>query len=217
MGSGEKYMLSVDPPPQLPSISNAIVPAPIRSPSPGRELREREHVEQAQIPQALRPAPQAPKKQNTINGQISATVQRAAPPPPASVVHAQAQVPSASRPAPSAPGSAQGSPSAPSVGGPGVTAPLQPKRAPRSRSPHGKPQPGQVLAGGGSPSTPGTSGSAPPGATGATPRRREKPGDKEKEANIIRRLQSICTDADPTKLYKGFTKIGQGFVFTLSL
>ncbi|KAF5387311.1 hypothetical protein D9757_005777 [Collybiopsis confluens] len=50
-------------------------------------------------------------------------------------------------------------------------------------------------------------------ATGgvATPRRREKkPVDKEKEEDIVRRLQQICTDADPTRLYRNLVKIGQG-------
>ncbi|EPQ56507.1 Pkinase-domain-containing protein [Gloeophyllum trabeum ATCC 11539] len=50
------------------------------------------------------------------------------------------------------------------------------------------------------------------GAAGvATPRRREKKEkDKEKEADIIKRLQAICTDADPTRLYRNLVKIGQG-------
>ncbi|ESK96480.1 ste ste20 paka protein kinase [Moniliophthora roreri MCA 2997] len=45
----------------------------------------------------------------------------------------------------------------------------------------------------------------------ATPRRREKkPVDKEKEEDIVRRLKQICTDADPTRLYRNLVKIGQG-------
>lgn len=45
----------------------------------------------------------------------------------------------------------------------------------------------------------------------ATPRRREKKDkDKESSDDIIRRLQQICTDADPTKLYRSLVKIGQG-------
>lgn len=43
----------------------------------------------------------------------------------------------------------------------------------------------------------------------ATPRRREKK-DKDGSDDIIRRLQQICTDADPTKLYRNLVKIGQG-------
>lgn len=45
----------------------------------------------------------------------------------------------------------------------------------------------------------------------ATPRRREKKEkDKEKESDIVNRLKQICTDADPTKLYRSLVKIGQG-------
>ncbi|KAG6331107.1 hypothetical protein ID866_7982 [Astraeus odoratus] len=45
----------------------------------------------------------------------------------------------------------------------------------------------------------------------ATPRRREKKDkDKDNTDDIIRRLQQICTDADPTKLYRNLVKIGQG-------
>ncbi|KAA1469009.1 Pkinase-domain-containing protein [Dentipellis sp. KUC8613] len=45
----------------------------------------------------------------------------------------------------------------------------------------------------------------------ATPRRREKKEkDKDKEADIVKRLQQICTDADPTRLYRNLVKIGQG-------
>ena len=50
------------------------------------------------------------------------------------------------------------------------------------------------------------------GAT-ATPRRREKKEkDMAKEADIVKRLQQICTDADPTKLYRNLVKIGAGYV-----
>jgi p21-activated kinase 1 len=43
----------------------------------------------------------------------------------------------------------------------------------------------------------------------ATPRRREKK-DPAKDQDIIRQLQQICTDADPTRLYRNLVKIGQG-------
>ena len=52
---------------------------------------------------------------------------------------------------------------------------------------------------------PGT-GLNPPGAA---PRRREKK-DKENDAEIISRLRQICTDADPTRLYRNLVKIGAG-------
>lgn len=43
----------------------------------------------------------------------------------------------------------------------------------------------------------------------ATPRRREKK-DKAGDFDIVKRLQAICTDADPTRLYRNLVKIGQG-------
>jgi p21-activated kinase 1 len=46
--------------------------------------------------------------------------------------------------------------------------------------------------------------------TGATPRRREKEEDKSNGADMAKRLQQICTDADPTRLYRNLVKIGQG-------
>ncbi|KAI5119126.1 hypothetical protein M0805_005732 [Coniferiporia weirii] len=49
------------------------------------------------------------------------------------------------------------------------------------------------------------------GTPSATPRRREKKEkDKAKEEDVVRRLQQICTDADPTKLYRSLVRIGQG-------
>ncbi|KAF8309300.1 Pkinase-domain-containing protein [Clavulina sp. PMI_390] len=50
---------------------------------------------------------------------------------------------------------------------------------------------------------------APPGSGVATPRRREKK-DRGNEMDIVKRLQAICTDADPTRLYRNLVKIGQG-------
>lgn len=47
-------------------------------------------------------------------------------------------------------------------------------------------------------------GSAPPAAI---PRKKKA---KLSDAEVIERLNGICTDADPTKLYRSFTKIGQG-------
>ena len=44
---------------------------------------------------------------------------------------------------------------------------------------------------------------------GAAPRRREKK-DKEDDTDIVKRLQQICTDADPTRLYRNLVKIGAG-------
>ena len=46
-----------------------------------------------------------------------------------------------------------------------------------------------------------------------TPQRREKEKEEKVEdadADIVKRLQQICTDADPTRLYRNLVKIGQG-------
>lgn len=45
----------------------------------------------------------------------------------------------------------------------------------------------------------------------ATPRRREKK-NTQNDSDIVKRLQAICTDADPTRLYRNLVKIGQGYV-----
>jgi p21-activated kinase 1 len=54
--------------------------------------------------------------------------------------------------------------------------------------------------------TPVTERRAPQTAT--APQRQEKEkGDKTKDADIVKRLQQICTDADPTRLYRSLVKI----------
>lgn len=45
------------------------------------------------------------------------------------------------------------------------------------------------------------------------PRRREP--KKGNDPDIVERLKAICTDADPTKLYRNLVKIGQGRVASL--
>lgn len=49
-----------------------------------------------------------------------------------------------------------------------------------------------------------------PTGPGPTPRRRETKKTGLKDAEVVARLQAICTDADPTKLYRSLVKIGQG-------
>jgi hypothetical protein len=49
-----------------------------------------------------------------------------------------------------------------------------------------------------------------------TVRRRER-NHEIKEVDIVKRLQAICTDADPTRLYRNLVKIGQGSVVSNSL
>jgi len=110
----------------------------------------------------------------------------------------------------------------------------RPGQAPSSIVQQKKPSPGssssdlplkQSLSGASSPATatrersdPRVHNQAPSPATSnlakisgvATPRRREKKVDKNKEEDIVKRLQKICTDADPTRLYRNLVKIGQG-------
>lgn len=75
----------------------------------------------------------------------------------------------------------------------------------RARAPPGPPVPGSAAAALSRQATKGQQQSS--GA--ATPRRR----DKQKEnQDVVARLQAICTDADPTKLYRNLVKIGQGLV-----
>lgn len=47
------------------------------------------------------------------------------------------------------------------------------------------------------------------GGPGAQPRRRE-PKNRKGDSDIVERLKAICTDSDPTKLYRSLVKIGQG-------
>ncbi len=45
---------------------------------------------------------------------------------------------------------------------------------------------------------------------GAQPRRRDTKKNAVNDAEVISKLQAICTDADPTQLYRSLVKIGQG-------
>lgn len=112
-------------------------------------------------------------------------------------------------PHPQAPGPPSSFSSKPSKTSPGSsTTDLQLKSSPsqgrRDRSPSSRSAPQQ-------PSAATASLQKAAAAGGATPRRRErKEKDKEKEADIVSRLQAICTDADPTRLYKNLVKVGAG-------
>lgn len=41
-------------------------------------------------------------------------------------------------------------------------------------------------------------------------RREKKQKDAVRDAEILAELRAICTDADPTKLYRSMIKVGQG-------
>jgi len=75
-----------------------------------------------------------------------------------------------------------------------VSQPMAPRPAPPK--PKNKVPPPQ-------PTKPGASSTAPP-------KRRDKKDKDGGSADIISRLKDICTDADPTKLYRNLVKIGQG-------
>ncbi|KAJ7155381.1 STE/STE20/PAKA protein kinase [Mycena crocata] len=158
---------------------------------------------------------------------------RSPPPPPKKSQSAfSSPAPTAYRPAPTPPSAvspaldrstSQRTPTKPAA------KPVERSNTTRDRAP--QPKPPTPSAGTPKPS-PGSSSSdlplrtqaprapAPPSAAaaslakagaGATPRRREKkPADKDKDGDIVRRLQQICTDADPTRLYRSLVKIGQG-------
>lgn len=49
-----------------------------------------------------------------------------------------------------------------------------------------------------------------PAHVGAVPRMRQARHRPSKDIDIVSRLNAICTDADPTKLYRSLIKIGQG-------
>lgn len=72
----------------------------------------------------------------------------------------------------------------------------------RAAPPPPSPAVNSLKAAGGQPA------STAPLATGA--RRRERKKDPKEGEDIVKRLQAICTDADPTRLYRNLVKIGQG-------
>ncbi|KAF9577154.1 signal transducing kinase of the PAK, partial [Lunasporangiospora selenospora] len=86
-----------------------------------------------------------------------------------------------------------------------ITPPVAvPAQAPRQPPPKPKKTPQYQAA---TPPNP-----APSSTSHAPPKRREKKQEKDSVSSqdVIRRLQAICTDADPTKLYRSLVKIGQG-------
>ncbi|KAG0224788.1 signal transducing kinase of the PAK [Actinomortierella wolfii] len=102
------------------------------------------------------------------------------------------------------------------------TAPQLPSQAPRQPPP--KPKKTPHHQGANAPVPPAKPSHAPPATSGAgsaggasgahhqgaVRRRERKDKDSVSSQDVIRRLQAICTDADPTKLYRGLVKIGQG-------
>lgn len=80
------------------------------------------------------------------------------------------------------------------------------------KSPHASPNPGTTLAHSQSLSqkTPSSQAHPSPAHVGPVPRARQARNRPSKDIDIVSRLNAICTDADPTKLYRSLIKIGQG-------
>ncbi|KAG0359526.1 signal transducing kinase of the PAK [Gamsiella multidivaricata] len=93
---------------------------------------------------------------------------------------------------------------------PPAVAPLPSSQAPRLPPPKPKkPAHPQAIV---PPAKSSPSSTSAPHQTHQQPKRREKKPEKDSVSSqdVIRRLQAICTDADPTKLYRNLVKIGQG-------
>ncbi|KAG8727717.1 signal transducing kinase of the PAK, partial [Ceratobasidium sp. 428] len=154
-------------------------------------------------PSAFRPAPSAPSPVAPSLSLDRSKSQRAppSPSPQPDVARSKSQ-----RDAPRAPSTAR-SPPTPAVAGQKIAQGHHVReRVDKSAAPP-SPAVASLAKHAGDKGGGGSSGVAPPGSAG-TPRRREK---KDKgDHDIVKRLQAICTDADPTRLYRNLVKIGQG-------
>lgn len=208
-GAGDKYMLAVaplPPPPVTPTASTSgssvlsnprpAPPPPVPSKPPGAGIGRA-----PSLPASQRPAPAPPvTTSHSAGGGLPPTLQagRVAPLAPKKVPTIDTNTPlspSASMTAttPTSRRDPTRQPTAPSP----ATAALQ------QHSKSGQQQQQQQQTSNSS------SGLAAPGQ----PRKRERKdkGDPNGAGmDIVRRLQGICTDADPTKLYRNLVKIGQG-------
>ncbi|EJD46620.1 Pkinase-domain-containing protein [Auricularia subglabra TFB-10046 SS5] len=196
-------MGAVSPPPGAPSGFDNPRPAP--PPPPAK---------QQQAPQPFRPAPTPPaplspaldKSTSAPSKQQPSVIKQPAPSKPGDLSRSNTQKSTSDREreAPSRP-STGGSAKPPSAPAPAPVTPQQGlQRAPTS-SRNAPPQPSAAAQ---SLQKHAPSNIAPPGQP--TPRRREKKDAGGKEMDIVKRLQAICTDADPTRLYRNLVKIGQG-------
>ncbi|KIS67485.1 Ste20-like protein kinase with effect on mating [Mycosarcoma maydis] len=90
---------------------------------------------------------------------------------------------------------------------PGAAPPPNAKTTSSSNPPPCKPSPASRA-----PDAPAAVSAASKNAKGpgSVPRRRETKKSTIKDSEVIAKLQAICTDADPTKLYRSLQKIGQG-------
>ncbi|KAF8216515.1 kinase-like domain-containing protein [Mycena galopus ATCC 62051] len=175
---------------------------PRAPPAPPKKPQQSQSAFSSPAPTAYRPAPTPPSAVSPALDR--STSQRTPTKPSSKPVERSNTTRDPSRPAPKPPTPIAGPGSPPSAKpSPGSSSSDLPLRTPSVRT---APQPSAAAA-----SLAKAAGAAAPGVPGATPRRREKkPADKDKDSDIVRRLQQICTDADPTRLYRSLVKIGQG-------
>ncbi|GAC94823.1 protein kinase [Pseudozyma hubeiensis SY62] len=125
--------------------------------------------------------------------------------PPGSAGSSGDTVLKSSRPAPAPAPAPPGKTGSPSLGS---------KPSAGSRSPDASAPPAAAVANG-APSAAASATAASAASKnvkgpGSVPRRRETKKSTIKDSEVIAKLQAICTDADPTKLYRSLQKIGQG-------
>ncbi|CDO73328.1 hypothetical protein BN946_scf185008.g91 [Trametes cinnabarina] len=187
------------PPPKKPSQSSPVPPsaspAPHRMapspPQPATPTLDRSTSQRLPQSKPHKPSEQLSRANTTRDRRSPGPGQ--APSHHSPSHHGQSQLGAPTKPPKVSPGSSQ-------TELPLKSSPSMRDREREGRSPASQPQPSAAAA-----SLQKTATS-----TGtATPRRREKK-DKDKEADIVKRLQQICTDADPTKLYRNLVKIGAG-------
>lgn len=154
------------------------------------------------------PASKPPKSADQLT-RANTTRDRRSPVPGHPSTHPHGQHPHASQHVPGSPPQTHASPKAKSS--PGSNAGDLPSKSAAESGPRRQPSTQQP------PSAAAQSLQKVATTGGATPRRREKKGDKDKEADIVNRLKQICTDADPTKLYRSLVKIGAGYVSAVSV
>ena len=226
-GGGGGSLVPGPPPPPSSFQASRPAPAPPGPPSATRKPSTgASGLSSSTIPPALQPYRPAPTPSSAVppslDRSISANLPPKSPPPvdlTRSKTHRErnSSVPDIKRPSTAQddrrPAYAPASAAAASVPQTSRAAPAPPTgEATRTRE---RPPPGAGAGAGPG----GVSGGPTPAvaklqvqqaAAQATPRRRERKKDTANGEDIVKRLQAICTDADPTRLYRNLVKIGQG-------
>ncbi|KAJ7334158.1 STE/STE20/PAKA protein kinase [Mycena albidolilacea] len=172
-----------------------------RSPPPPPKKPQSQSAFSSPAPTAYRPAPTPPSAVSPALDRSTSQRTPSKPPGPSSKPVERsntARDPSRQPAKPAIPTASVGSP--PSKPSPGSSSSDLPMRSQSTRAP---PQPSAAAAS-------LAKASAAAGASPTARPRQKKAADKDKDSDIVRRLQQICTDADPTRLYRSLVKIGQG-------